>query len=205
MFFIEHLCDMASREGHSDYVRMMERDILRVVDAVAPEDGSGAANVKVVRKVLLALQSKSFLMAQTVTELEECLKERDTLPDNVDTSPMEVDVPSEQQTPKIARTNGFAAQKFDKKQIEQRIEEDRERHKRARETIWAIPNTNTGGSGRSIQQVGEKDIEFDRLWEESSDQGEDDLDLYYEEKDDQKVGGGDWKVEHRSRLASGGE
>lgn len=52
MYFIEHLCDMAAREGHQDYVRMMQRDILRVVDAVAPEDGSGAANVKVVRKVL---------------------------------------------------------------------------------------------------------------------------------------------------------
>lgn len=51
MYFIEHLCDMAAREGHQDYVRMMQRDILRVVDAVAPEDGSGAANVKVVRKV----------------------------------------------------------------------------------------------------------------------------------------------------------
>lgn len=53
MYFIEHLADMAAREGHQDYVRMMQRDILRVVDAVAPEDGSGAANVKVVRKVCL--------------------------------------------------------------------------------------------------------------------------------------------------------
>jgi len=55
MYFIEHLCDMAEREGHQDYVRMMQRDILRVVDAVAPEDGSGAANVKVVRKVIGSL------------------------------------------------------------------------------------------------------------------------------------------------------
>jgi len=46
MYFLEHLCDMAAREGHHDYVRMMQRDILRVVDAVAPEDGSGAANVR---------------------------------------------------------------------------------------------------------------------------------------------------------------
>lgn len=51
MFFLEHLCDMATREGHPDYVRMIQRDILRIVDAAAPEDGSGAANVKVVRKV----------------------------------------------------------------------------------------------------------------------------------------------------------
>ena len=51
MYFIEHLCDMAQRDGHVDFVRMMQRDILSVVDAVAPSDGSGAANVKVVRKV----------------------------------------------------------------------------------------------------------------------------------------------------------
>ncbi len=51
MYFIEHFLEMANKDGHSDYVRMMQRDIIRVVDAVAPDDGSGAANVKVVRKV----------------------------------------------------------------------------------------------------------------------------------------------------------
>lgn len=51
MYFIEHLCESAQRENHLDFVRMMQRDILRVVDAVAPSDGSGAANVKVVRRV----------------------------------------------------------------------------------------------------------------------------------------------------------
>ena len=51
MYFIEHLCDMAQRENHLNFVHMMRRDILSVVDAVAPSDGSGAANVKVVRRV----------------------------------------------------------------------------------------------------------------------------------------------------------
>jgi CTD kinase subunit gamma len=58
MYFLEHLCDMAAREGHPDYIRMMQRDILRIVDAVAPEDGSGAANVKVVRKVSMECDSR---------------------------------------------------------------------------------------------------------------------------------------------------
>jgi CTD kinase subunit gamma len=53
MYFIEHFLDMANKDGHGDYVRMMQRDIMRVVNAVAPEDGSGAANVKVARKVRL--------------------------------------------------------------------------------------------------------------------------------------------------------
>ena len=51
MYFIEHLCDMAQRENHLNFVRMIQRDIFSVVDAVAPSDGSGAANVKVVRRV----------------------------------------------------------------------------------------------------------------------------------------------------------
>jgi CTD kinase subunit gamma len=53
MYFIEHFLDSAHKEGHSDYIRMMKRDIIRVVEAVAPDDGSGAANVRVVRRVCL--------------------------------------------------------------------------------------------------------------------------------------------------------
>ena len=49
----------------------------------------------------------------------------------------------------------------DKRQIEQRIEEDRERHKRLRESIWAV-----GGAG------GEE--EFERLWEGEGGLDEDD-------------------------------
>ena len=51
MYFIEHLCDMAQRENHPNFVRMIQKDIYTVVDNVAPGDGSGAANVKVVRRV----------------------------------------------------------------------------------------------------------------------------------------------------------
>ncbi len=69
-------------------------------------------------------------------------------------------------TPRSARPNGgvtaatAAAKKLDKRQIEQRIEEDRERHKRFRESIWAVS--------------GDDDAEFDRLWDEASELGEDD-------------------------------
>lgn len=65
MFFIEHFLDLA-KEGHADYVRMIQRDIIRVVDAVAPDDGSGATNVKVVRRVSwtckCAIESKAILV-----------------------------------------------------------------------------------------------------------------------------------------------
>lgn len=58
-------------------------------------------------------------------------------------------------TPKM---NGVI--RLDKRQIEQRIEEDRERHKRLRESIWAVG--------------ADEDQEFERLWDEVSEIGEDD-------------------------------
>lgn len=61
-------------------------------------------------------------------------------------------------------------QRLDKRQIEQRIEEDRERHKRERENIWAIP------SGA--------EVEMNRLWEDTSDFGEDDDRLLADEAED---------------------
>ncbi|KAL1636669.1 hypothetical protein SLS58_009724 [Diplodia intermedia] len=160
MYFIEHLCDVAQRESHLEFVRMMQRDILRVIDAVAPPDGSGAANVKVVRRVLAGLQSKQVLLPQTVQELEDCLKERDNnIADAVARSPSAANgggpPGSAKHTPR-----GNGAVRLDKRQVEQRIEEDRERHKRLREVIWQVDPENDG--------------EFEKLWEESSDVGEDD-------------------------------
>ncbi|TPR09226.1 hypothetical protein CAN33_008125 [Aspergillus niger] len=92
MYFIEQFCDMATKEDHAPYVRMIQRDILRIVDCVAPADGSGAANVK---------------------------------------------------------------------HIEQRIEEDRERNKRLRESMWTVS--------------GDDGDEHGKFWDEASDIGEDDF------------------------------
>ncbi|KAH7348927.1 CTD kinase subunit gamma CTK3-domain-containing protein [Rhexocercosporidium sp. MPI-PUGE-AT-0058] len=192
MYFIEHLCDMAARENHYDYIRMMQRDILRMVDAVAPEDGSGAANVKVVRKVLQALQTKSFLLAQTVSEIEELLKERDTLPDNIGlSSPIDPSTPLAPSS--SSKSKMSAPQRLDKKQIETRIEEDRERHKRLRENIWAIPKAAPGNSfNGGLPGVGD---EFDKLWDETSDLGEDDLELYREEGEERGKASEGWSEE----------
>lgn len=211
MYFIEHLCDVAAKDGHQDYVRMMQRDILRVVDAVAPEDGSGAANVKVVRKVLSSLlspvrkmlttnqvlqglQTKSYLLAQTVVEIEDCLKERDNLPGTLGFSspvceiyPTNGDATFEQE-PSKPKAN-YA--RLDKKQVEQRIEEDRERHKRLREHIWAVAQDN--------------EDEFDKLWEETSEVGEDDYILYDEEFQERGRGAEEWADDHKIKSGGAGE
>jgi CTD kinase subunit gamma len=163
MYFIEHLCDLSVRESHLAYVQMMQRDIQHVIDAVAPPDGSGAANVKVARRVVQALQSKRLLEDPTVQELEKCLKERDTA------SHPTLDVEMANGS-SLSRPNGVA--RLDKRQIEQRIEEDRERHKRLRERIWAVS--------------GENDDEFEKMWDEASDIGEDDYLAAEEEAEERR-------------------
>jgi hypothetical protein len=51
MFFIEHLCEHARREGHQEYISNIERDITKIINLVAPGTKAGAMNIKVVRKV----------------------------------------------------------------------------------------------------------------------------------------------------------
>ncbi|KAK0511402.1 hypothetical protein JMJ35_005975 [Cladonia borealis] len=165
MYFIEHLCEVAQREGHLDFVRMMQRDILRVVDAVAPSDGSGAANVKVVRRVLAGLQQKSILLPATVLEIEAGLAERDILTSHHSAlSPI---------SPNPTRPDYKANGTRDKRSIEQRIEEDRERHKKQREDIWAV----------------EHEKEFDKLWREAGDVGEDEWVAAEEDAEERGVAG----------------
>jgi CTD kinase subunit gamma len=158
MFFIECLCEMAVKDSAGGdgsamgYVRMLQRDILLVVECVVGEEG---ANVRVVRKVLQTLQTRGILMQETVSELEAVLKSRE--------GELPFGSPGTQK-------NGTVGVKMDKRQIEQRIEEDRERHKRLRESIWAVS--------------GEAEDEMERLWEEASEIGEDDYVVGREDREE---------------------
>jgi CTD kinase subunit gamma len=162
MYFIEHLCDMATKENHLPFVNMIQRDIIRVVDAAAPSDGSGAANVKHVRRVLNGLQSKSILSTETVAEIDASLKERERYSEDLldFKAPAGDELQSDESKGDILRTASASKIKVDKRQIEQRIEEDRERNKRLREIIWAVPSNDAG--------------ELDAMWDDVSDIGEDD-------------------------------
>ncbi|KAK0827535.1 hypothetical protein LTR03_016877 [Friedmanniomyces endolithicus] len=182
MYFLPALCDVARDKGEVSYGRMMERDILRIVDAVAPDDGSGAANVKV---------------ARTVGELEEWIGGRDLVEGGA-VSPTkggvtvvndQVEVAAEtavvsatlRSTPQSTARDPYVVNsgiRLDKRQIEQRIEEDRERHKRAREGIWAVEQVSS--------DLG-VDAEFERCWEEASEVDEDDLQMMKEEAEERAI------------------
>lgn len=79
--------------------------------------------------------------------------------------------PSQQTTAARASRNGSSG-RLEKRQIEQRIEEDRERHKRLRESIWAVP--------------GEGDEELEKVWDEASEVAEDDYVEAFEGMDERR-------------------
>lgn len=119
------------------------------------------------------LQTKGHLESQAVTQIEDVLKERET--NDADLSPAspagDVEMADQPETQSSSKSGQKSApHRLDKRQIEQRIEEDRERHKRQRESIWAIPKT--------------EDAELNKLWEDTSDFGEDDDRLLTEEAED---------------------
>jgi CTD kinase subunit gamma len=51
LYFIEVLCDMSMKTEYRGYVKMIQRDLIQIVDTVVPNDPEGAANVGTVRKV----------------------------------------------------------------------------------------------------------------------------------------------------------
>lgn len=121
-------------------------------------------------QVLQGLLGKGYLETQTVVQIEDVIKERETNADDLGLGSPNGDVdmtdmPPSQTIPKPDRRT--VPQRVDKRQIEQRVEEDRERHKRERESIWAIPKV--------------ENAEMNKLWEETSDFGEDDDRLLREE------------------------
>jgi CTD kinase subunit gamma len=52
LYFIETLCEQSLKADYAAYVKMIQRDLRTIVDAVAPNDPEGAANAETVKKVL---------------------------------------------------------------------------------------------------------------------------------------------------------
>ncbi|KIW73435.1 hypothetical protein PV04_01556 [Phialophora macrospora] len=186
MYFLEHHADLNMKEGgHAAYIEMVKRDILRIIDAVA----QSGANVKVVRRVVTGLGEKGVLSAETIINIETGLKDKEEklgklLGDEAETGAGEdatevaaadggAPEGSQRATPRTgtersSRPNGVS--KMDKRAIEQRIEEDRERNKRLRESVWTVP--------------GDDDQELDMMWEEGATLGEDEHDIADEEAEE---------------------
>lgn len=128
MFFLDYLCDLSKREGCTQYISSVTRDLPRIVDLVAPGTKAGAMNIKVVTKVLQSLQQKSLIPASLVAELTSQLEIR--------SRDAEGSIANPGTTGLVERNDGI--NDLDHETIDQRMEEDRERHKRLREDAWAV-------------------------------------------------------------------
>lgn len=125
MYFLDYLCDLSKREGCTQFIRSIIRDLPRIVDLVAPGTKAGAMNIKVVLKVLYSLQQKSLITDHLLTELTSKLEARSQDAEESIANPAMID-----------RIDGI--HDLDHEAIDQRMEEDRERHKRLREDAWAV-------------------------------------------------------------------
>lgn len=112
------------------------------------------------------MRKRAVIAPETVEELEEVLRERDVA------SQQDFGTETKKDTPRKAYSPS-GGRRLDKQQIEQRIEEDRERHKRLRESIWAVPS--------------DGDKEFEKLWDDASDIGEDDFIAAEEDAHERRV------------------
>lgn len=170
MWFLEPFCDMAGKDadGHVPYVDFIRRDILRIVGGViGGRGGTVSANIKVARKVVESLKTKNVLGDELVKDIENELKRREH--ERKDGGEEE-DKEKESKEKVVSRPKDKNGHKVDKRAIEQRIEEDRERNKRLRESVWAIDG-------------GDED-ELSKLWEETSDLNDDDYVIAREEADE---------------------
>lgn len=169
----EELAEMAARDEYIEYLNRIRENIQHFMDNICPPERPIAANIRIVSKGLERMHKLGVFTDTRVKELDEMLQQRASLMQNGDLNAIEpVHQPtrkediheSKHQWPMAfssnARTSGMK-RPTDKKQIEQRIEEDRERHKRLKESIWQI------GDGENE--------ESDKMWDECSDIDEGDL------------------------------
>ncbi|KAK9460795.1 CTD kinase subunit gamma CTK3-domain-containing protein [Lipomyces oligophaga] len=148
LYFLETLCESSLRSGADDYVQMIKRDLKDILEKVVPKSQGSQANIALARKALENLRGKAIINDDEVTDLESILDERE-----------------------ISNRQQKANAHFTRIEILERMDEDRERHKRLRENIWVIP------SGDAFQ------IEFEEYWNTTSDLGEDDYDKMQEENE----------------------
>jgi len=154
LYFIEILCDLGSKQGFDGYMNMIRKDLFPIIENVVPADGSGVANVGTARRVMSSLLEKSVIDQQTKVTIDVLLSEREA---ESEANP----------------TGASQKRKFDEKIINQRMNEDRERHKRLRENIWAIP----------LPTPENLNPEFEFFWENCSDLGDDDFEMMREENE----------------------
>ena len=77
LYFLEALCREARRSGALSYVDMVEKDIDAIVEAVAPSNRDGSANIGTVRQVMGHFRDGDLLQKTTIERVESSLANRE--------------------------------------------------------------------------------------------------------------------------------
>lgn len=128
-YLCDRICVESIKVSFDGYIKLIEKDLKRLIGAVCTNDSIGAANAQNVGEVLKSWHKKKILSLPMLEETMSLLQSR---PDF-----------EEKQESGVSRS-----------EIIRRMEEDRERGKKAREEGWLRP-------GQSI------DEQFEEAWKSS--------------------------------------
>jgi len=198
LYFLDSLCETSliakshsrserSRAANANglYVAFVSRDLHRIVDSIVPQGRQGLPNLVSTKQVLESWRSKRYIDPQKIDEVLTTLDSRPTV-----TPPEE---PTSNKTaPKFTSS---PQQALPRGEVNKRIEQDRERHKRLRERRWVQPTSHNPATFQPPQLAsfypltepgnGQEelalDIEFENEWETTSDWNEDDDEAIGEE------------------------
>lgn len=76
LFFIETLCEASKKEGYSGYIDMIKRDMMHIIDNVAPDEEGGVVNVEAARQVIRNLKDMEVIDGETMEMLDDMLVTR---------------------------------------------------------------------------------------------------------------------------------
>ncbi len=126
LYFIETLCDQSLKADYTPYVKMVQRELRVIVDAVAPDDAEGATNAETVRKVLRALNRRGIVDGSTLDGMIHMLSQREAAHKAADESSDDT-MSGDEDMEDLDAPQRNKRRHFSDDIIQQRMEEDRER------------------------------------------------------------------------------
>ena len=213
LYFLDSLCETSlmvkshskserSRSVNANglYVQFVSRDLNRIVESIVPEGKQGLPNLVSAKQVRRTQVALTVLQTLTHTQRSQILEnwrtKRYVDPQKIDDV---LSILSARPTPAPATAASTPTksphQTLPRAEVNKRIEQDRERHKRLRERRWVQPTSHSAAAlqppllacfyplGEAVdgQEEYALDIEFENDWETTSDWNEDDEEAIGEE------------------------
>ncbi|KAJ3414685.1 hypothetical protein HDV05_006220 [Chytridiales sp. JEL 0842] len=147
-----YLLDSLMKTSFKGYLDLVRKDLVWIINAIVPEnDYGGYSNLSNVQKIVKSWRKYAIFGSPELESVDQLLANASAV------------APTINDTDKGSVT-------LSKNDILKRIEEDRDRHKRAREDGWYRPDPSESENMRSSKHGRRKAIrdEFEEVWERTS-------------------------------------